>query len=870
MSMPDARDIVRGSSRPDPEAPRRDVQDSESPWRKDAYAVVIGINEYIDPKIPNLRFARADAEAVHRVLTDPAIGRFNPDHVTLLLDAQATERNIKSALGTQLPRRAGRDATVVIYFAGHGAPVIDPRARSADGLEKYIIPHDAIADDLRSSGISMDSVQQYFSWLDASQVVCFLDSCYSGTAGGRSFDHPAYQTRAMLSDEFLESLASEGRFVVTACATNEVSLESPQRGHGIFTHYLVEGLRGAADTDQNGKVTIDELYEYVYRNVERDAREIGGSMNPVKKGSVRGTVYLTEYETPAARRAREALRSASEAWARGDGAAATTFWKEVLSLDPGNAEAARGIADASEAERQRASALKRKQKVLLGYANAGALAMREYNRALSLLDADPASLGDEDRQRRRLVDSLLAGELTIRSYVRSVELLDTPHTDEHAPPEQPVVMPPVAHPAVARPPAAESQGPTVPPVVAPPPVSGVSDTGSRTRTASEPEPPHTPPGAGAGRMRTRPLVLTAVGGLVAVAAVALIVANRPDPALTPDSASAEQTDSPAPLAGDVAAQPPDTTLAIVRDSAAGFANAGGNAASQPTPTPMQPRSSRDPSRIATVPSSMPTSNAAVAPLRAPPLQLASHEPANDARDVPTTATVRLTFGGLESGDRVDLATVTPERVSILMGGARRVDYTVEGDGATVILRPTSPLQEFNSTYTVAVRAGIATARGRTLGTPLTFGFSTYFWDPGYYYRLTNEARGPGEALAADDRCSLATVGRAPSQEWFFEIVDPNDGYSLMRAAAKEATHVLEGAAPPDPCELQQKGREVFSGMAWKAVPAPRPGRFYLRNANFRDSRSLALTLVDGTPTAMMQETSTAPEQFWIFTRGRRR
>ena len=63
-------------------------------------------------------------------------------------------------------RRAARDSTVFIYYAGHGAPVIDRQSKSVDGLEKYLVPHDAVADDLRASGIAMDAVQQYFSRLD--------------------------------------------------------------------------------------------------------------------------------------------------------------------------------------------------------------------------------------------------------------------------------------------------------------------------------------------------------------------------------------------------------------------------------------------------------------------------------------------------------------------------------------------------------------------------------------------------------------------------------------------------------------------------------------------------------------------------------
>ena len=508
--MPHERAIVRAPMPLTPDSPRH-TAGGDSPWRDDAYAVVIGINEYVDPNIPNLRFARADAEAIHDVLIDPAIGRFKPENVRLLVDSEATERNIRSALGTQLPRRAGHDSTVVIYFAGHGAPVVDTRAHSADGLEKYLIPHDAVADDLRATGISMDTVQQYFSWLDASQVVCFLDSCYSGTAGGRSFDNPSFQTRAMLSDEFLDSLGSEGRFVVTACAANEVSLEDPKLGHGIFTQRLVEGLRGAADTDADGRVTIDELYEYVYKNVERDARSLGGSMNPVKKGSVQGRIYITEYETESKRRVRELLHSASDARTRRDNSGAVALYREVLALDPTNVEASDASAAAAALERQRDAGVKRQQRVLLGHVNSGDLTMREYNRALSSLDADPASLEGNDLQYRRLVDGVMSGELTIRSFNRSVELLDT-GTAEHSQPAAPS------------------------PVLRPQPMV------EEKRTPAISVPSETPNHSVTGNWRK----LMVLGGVVAAAGVIAFLALRPHPVpvpapVAPSSASAPDT-----------------------------------------------------------------------------------------------------------------------------------------------------------------------------------------------------------------------------------------------------------------------------------------------------------------------------------------
>ena len=94
-------------------------------------------------------------------------------------------------------------------------------------------------------------------------------------AGGRLFQRPELQTRAVqLSDVFLDSLAGEGRLVVTACSASQVSLETQARKHhGIFTYHLVEGLRGAADADGDGRVTIDELYDYVYPHVEQQISE---------------------------------------------------------------------------------------------------------------------------------------------------------------------------------------------------------------------------------------------------------------------------------------------------------------------------------------------------------------------------------------------------------------------------------------------------------------------------------------------------------------------------------------------------------------------------------------------------------------------
>jgi uncharacterized caspase-like protein len=260
----------------------------------DAYAVVIGVGRYEHPTIPTLKYTVADAEAIYRVLLDA--GGFKKEHVQLLTDRserKPTLRNIKHALGTFLARSAQKADTVVVYFAGHGAPEVDQRGVERDGLAKYLIPSDADPDDLFSTALPMDDLQTIFGRIEAERVVMFLDACYSGEAGGRTFTSRRTRARGV-DDLFLERLTrSRGRAIVTASRTNEVSIELPELGHGIFTYYLAEGLRGAGDLNRDGIVTLQELYEYVEQQVVRKSRAVGGNQHPVLKGELEGVLPLT-------------------------------------------------------------------------------------------------------------------------------------------------------------------------------------------------------------------------------------------------------------------------------------------------------------------------------------------------------------------------------------------------------------------------------------------------------------------------------------------------------------------------------------------------------------------------------------------------
>jgi hypothetical protein len=262
---------------------------------RNRWAVVVGVGRYESPDIPRLRYTVPDAEAVYQVLTGPA--GFKPEHVLLLTDRtekKPTYRNLKWALGTFLARSAQKDDTVVIFFAGHGAPEVDQRGLERDGLAKYLVPSDADPDDLYSTALPMDELQTIFGRIEAERVVVFLDACYSGAAGGRTFTSKKTRS-AHLDDLFLERLTrAKGRAIITASRPAEVSLELPELGHGLFTFYILQGLKGAADLNRDGIVSLQELYEYVEQQVSQKSRAVGGNQHPVMKGELEGVLPLVK------------------------------------------------------------------------------------------------------------------------------------------------------------------------------------------------------------------------------------------------------------------------------------------------------------------------------------------------------------------------------------------------------------------------------------------------------------------------------------------------------------------------------------------------------------------------------------------------
>ena len=264
---------------------QRTVSVYYTPSRRNVWAVVVGINDY--PQLPKLKYAVNDARAFRRLLVEKNL--VPAENITVLLNEQATLRNLRSALGTGLKGAADSDDMVLIFFAGHGATERDAMSMDGDGLEKYILTYDSDPSDLFSTALPMRDLALIFNRIRSERLIFIADACYSGASGGRTVSVTGL--RANIAETFLDRIAAgRGKVIITASAANEVSVERDELQHGVFTYYLLQGLNGAGDTDGDGLVTVDEAYRYVSDRVPKATHQ---EQHPVKKGTVEGSLILS-------------------------------------------------------------------------------------------------------------------------------------------------------------------------------------------------------------------------------------------------------------------------------------------------------------------------------------------------------------------------------------------------------------------------------------------------------------------------------------------------------------------------------------------------------------------------------------------------
>jgi hypothetical protein len=232
---------------------------SEEPPQR--HAVLIGVNDYADPAIEDLDWAEADAKALYNVLTDEKIGKFPKKNVQLLLGEQATAGNIKAALWKL--RGVDKNDLVVIFYSGHGAKV---------GDEAFWITQDAQNKAVPATALSNNEIRKYLGHIPSQRLVTFLDCCFAASTVKKSLLDPT---------DLFGDFTGKGRVTIAGSADDQQALETSERKAGVFTYYLVGGLKGLADANEDGAVTFEEIWAYLGDNVRKESVKRGGLHEPV-------------------------------------------------------------------------------------------------------------------------------------------------------------------------------------------------------------------------------------------------------------------------------------------------------------------------------------------------------------------------------------------------------------------------------------------------------------------------------------------------------------------------------------------------------------------------------------------------------------
>jgi TIR domain/Caspase domain len=234
------------------------------PTLNNTHGLVIGIADYAEiRKLPKVR----DADDLAAALVDPALCGYDPKHLTVLLDGDASREKIRAGFAT-LKKRCDGDSTVFLYFSGHGGQILEGANKG-----QYLLPVDVVypgEKDLARTAISGAEFTGALKAIKARRLTVVLDCCHAGGIGEPRELEAAEHIETGLSDGYLNELKSgTGRVIISATRGTDPAHVRDGARYGVFTGHFLDGLRGAARGD-GGVIRILDLYSYVQAKVVAD------------------------------------------------------------------------------------------------------------------------------------------------------------------------------------------------------------------------------------------------------------------------------------------------------------------------------------------------------------------------------------------------------------------------------------------------------------------------------------------------------------------------------------------------------------------------------------------------------------------------
>ena len=235
------------------------VADTRNLLRNKVWAVVVGVSSY--NHMPTLRYTDDDAYRMYAFLKSPEGGALPDDQIRILIDEDATKNEIKMAMDNVFSR-AGKDDLVLLYFSGHG-------------LKGSFLPIDF---DGYNNKFDHDEINAILANSPAKYKLLIADACHSGSLLAMK----SGEVKGILENYYSTLAQAEpGTALIMSSKSEETSLESSGLRQGVFSHFLIRGLKGEADSDRNQVVSVQELFDYVTENVKKYT---GNRQSPVIQG----------------------------------------------------------------------------------------------------------------------------------------------------------------------------------------------------------------------------------------------------------------------------------------------------------------------------------------------------------------------------------------------------------------------------------------------------------------------------------------------------------------------------------------------------------------------------------------------------------
>lgn len=240
--------------------------------RPNAFALVVGVGKYKKDGITPLKYASADAEAVRDYLY--SVGGFPKENIELVTDASATLAEFNGKLG-RLKRNVRKDSLVVVYFSGHGVA-------DNNGVP-YLLLHDSDQNIVEDTGYAVSKLKNQLNQLPTKNILVALDACYTGDGVKQE------GMKGLVRVE--KDTTQTSAVILNASRETQASWEYPDKSHGIFTYFMLKGMRGVADKNGDGYVDVQELFNYLEQEVPPIARQKhGAQQEPVKYGDGNGFI----------------------------------------------------------------------------------------------------------------------------------------------------------------------------------------------------------------------------------------------------------------------------------------------------------------------------------------------------------------------------------------------------------------------------------------------------------------------------------------------------------------------------------------------------------------------------------------------------